>query len=80
MAYNRPDPQVHHWLIPRMYPWHSADSMLTKIFSFFAIFIVGFQEKLQIFSRKIANLKPLIPNTLSVVLLNMGIGLGITGF
>jgi hypothetical protein len=40
MAYNRPDPQVHHWFIPQTYLWHAVNSMLPTVFSLFAIFFM----------------------------------------
>jgi hypothetical protein len=40
MAYNRPDPQVHHWFIPQLYLWHAVNLMLTRIFTLFAIFFM----------------------------------------
>jgi hypothetical protein len=38
MANKKRDPQVHHWLIPKSYLQHAIHSMLTSVFSLFAIF------------------------------------------
>jgi hypothetical protein len=52
MAYNRPDPQVHHWFIPRTYPQHAVNSMLTGVFSLFAIFFMQLWGKNESGKRK----------------------------
>ncbi len=40
MAYNRPDPQVHHWLIPRLGLKYRVSSMHIRLFNLLAIFFM----------------------------------------
>jgi hypothetical protein len=46
MVYDRPDPQVHQWFIPRMYLCDTVNSMLTTVFSLFAIFFMQLWGKI----------------------------------
>ncbi len=55
MAYNRPDPQVHHWFIPRTYLQHAVNLMLTSVFSLFAIFFMQLWGKFPAASRNVSN-------------------------